>query len=53
MVISSRSNPLVKKIVALCDKKFRREYGEYVVEGVKPVSECLKAGMPVTEVICT
>lgn len=53
MVISSRSNPLVKKIVALSDKKFRREYGEYVVEGVKPVSECLKAGMPVTEIICT
>lgn len=53
MVISSRSNPLVKKIVALGDKKFRRVCGEYVVEGVKPVAECLKAGMPVTEIICT
>ncbi len=53
MVITSRSNPLVKKIISLSDKKFRKKYGEYLVEGVKPVSECIAAGCKVTGVICT
>ena len=30
MVITSRSNPLVKSILALRDKKARRERGEYI-----------------------
>ncbi len=53
MIITSRSNPLAKKIIALGDKKYRREYGEYIVEGIKPVCECVKANMPVTQIICT
>lgn len=53
MIITSRSNPLVKKIASLSEKKFRRQYGEYLVEGIKPVKECLAAGGEVTSIICT
>jgi TrmH family RNA methyltransferase len=53
MVITSRANQLVKKIIALSDKKYRREYGEYLVEGIKPVTECIAAGKEVTLVLCT
>lgn len=53
MAITSRANPLVKKIASLSDKKFRREYGEYIVEGTKPVKECIKAGYEITAVVCT
>jgi TrmH family RNA methyltransferase len=53
MVITSKANSLIKKIISLQDKKFRKEYGEYLVEGIKPVSECLKAGCDVVQIICT
>jgi TrmH family RNA methyltransferase len=44
MVITSKSNPLVKKIASLADKKYRRLYGLYIVEGIKPVNECIAVG---------
>lgn len=53
MVITSKSNPTIKKIASLAEKKYRREYGEYIVEGTKPVRECIKAGKEVTLVVCT
>lgn len=53
MLITSRANPTVKKLVSLSDKKFRRQYGEYLVEGVKPVDECIAAGCNVTGIYCT
>ena len=53
MIITSRSNPIVKKFNSLADKKFRRQFGEYLVEGVKPVRECMAAGGEVTKIICT
>jgi TrmH family RNA methyltransferase len=53
MVITSKSNQLIKKIVALSDKKYRREYGEYLVEGIKPVSECINAGKEISQIVCT
>lgn len=53
MLITSRANPIVKKLASLSDKKFRQQYGEYVVEGVKPVDECIAAGCAVTAVYCT
>lgn len=53
MVITSKSNPLIKEIAKLSDKKYRREYGEYLVEGVKPVNECLAAGCAVKKIVCT
>lgn len=53
MLIQSRSNPKVKALAALKEKKFRRERGEYLVEGVKMVSECVAAGCDVTCIACT
>jgi TrmH family RNA methyltransferase len=53
MVITSKSNELIKKISSLQDKKFRKKYGEYLVEGIKPVNECISAGKEVTCVVCT
>ena len=53
MIITSRSNPLVKKFASLSDKKFRRQYGEYLVEGIKPVCECMATGGEIVNIICT
>ncbi len=53
MIISSKANPIIKKFVSLSDKKYRREYGEYLVESVKAVDECIRAGKEITRIICT
>ena len=53
MVITSRTNPLIKEIIKLSsDRKYREEAGLYVVEGTKPVSECLAAGCEVEKLVC-
>ena len=31
MVITSRNNPFIKRILSLREKKYRREYGEYII----------------------
>ena len=51
MLISSRNNPTVKKILSLQEKKYRALYGEYIVEGKKSVAECIAAGKAVTLVV--
>ena len=53
MIITSKSNPVIKYISSLSDKKFRRQYGEYLVEGTKPVNECIAANCEVSRIICT
>lgn len=53
MVISSKTNPTVKRVASLSEKKFRKLYGEFLVESVKAVDECVAAGMDVTQIICT
>lgn len=53
MVITSKSNPQIKEIVKLYDKKYRRANGLYIVEGVKPVNECISAGCDIFQIICT
>lgn len=53
MIISSKTNPLIKKIASLAEKKFRKESGEFIVEGVKSVGEAFSAGMPISCVVCT
>ena len=52
MVITSKSNPLIKEISKLSDKKYRRLSGRYVVEGVKPVKECIAAGCKILHIVC-
>jgi len=54
MKISSKSNPLIKEIVKLSsDRKYRENSGLYIVEGVKPVNECLSAKVKIRTIICT
>lgn len=53
MIITSKTNPLIKTVASLSDKKFRKQLGLYVVEGVKPVRECLSAGCGIEKIICT
>jgi TrmH family RNA methyltransferase len=43
-LISSRSNPLIKKIRSLRQKKSRQELGLFLVEGIHHVGEALEAG---------
>lgn len=52
-MITSRQNALVKKIRALRDKKYRDEYGEYVVEGAKSVREAASFGAELVLIAAT
>ena len=51
MIITSRNNPFIKRVVSLREKKFRREYGEYIIEGVKQVREAAQAGCDFVNVV--
>lgn len=53
MIITSKSNPLIKEISALADKKYRNKLGLYVVEGTKTVNECIAAGCEIDKIICS
>ncbi|MGN0805642.1 MAG: TrmH family RNA methyltransferase [Candidatus Coproplasma sp.] len=53
MIISSKDNALIKKVCSLSDKKYRKLYGQFIVESVKAVGECIKAGMGVEAILCT
>ncbi len=53
MVITSKSNPIVKEISKLNDKKYRKEKGLYLVEGIKLVNECIASECFVENIICT
>ncbi len=53
MIITSKSNQLIKLVKSLEDKKYRKKYGLYVVEGTKPVNECINAGCAIVYVITT
>ncbi len=48
MLITSRNNPTVKKLLSLQEKKYRNLYQEYLVEGEKMVAECVAAGQEIT-----
>lgn len=53
MIITSKSNSLIKEIKKLSDKKYRKLCGQYIVEGIKPVSECISAGCEIDRIVCT
>lgn len=53
MIISSKANPIIKKISSLAEKKYRKQYGAFIVESVKAVNECLSSDMEVDEIVCT
>lgn len=53
MTITSRSNPKIKDILKLYDKKYRKLFNCYLVEGIKPVRECMAAGGEIIDIYCT
>ena len=41
MIITSKDNDLIKNIKKLKEKKYREEYGEFIVEGSKMIQEAI------------
>ena len=50
MLITSKNNPLVKETASLKDKKGRKQFGMFLVEGRKMTEECLACGMEVDKI---
>ena len=50
-MITSKSHELIKHIKALSQKKFRDEYNEYVVEGIKLVKEAIEEKQDITQIV--
>lgn len=48
-IISSADNANIKTLKSLSEKKYRKFYGEYVIEGIKSVKEALYSGANVTK----
>lgn len=44
MLITSASNPKIVAVAKLADKKYRRQSGQYVIEGVRLVSDAIRHG---------
>ena len=51
MIIVSRSNPLVKELRSLREKKFRREAGSFLIEGEKMVRECQRSNVRIKRIV--
>lgn len=49
--ISSKDNSLIKHIKRLKEKKYRDEYGEYVVEGLKLIKEAIQENVDVKHIV--
>lgn len=50
-MITSQSNPLVKRIKRLHTRGGRRKYGQYFIEGVRGVEQVLENGAPFNEIV--
>jgi RNA methyltransferase, TrmH family len=50
-VISSATNPLVKRIRLLADRRHRRQEGAFLVEGSQPVWRAVEAGWEIESII--
>ena len=49
--ISSKDNNLIKHIIKLKNKKYRNEYNEYIVEGVKLVKEAIEGHKKIKNIV--
>ena len=49
--ISSKDNSLIKHIKKLKEKKYRQQYGEYVVEGLKLIKEAINENAKIRKII--
>ena len=53
MVITSKDNDFVKHVKKLKEKKYREEYGEFIVEGIKMIEEAIQENATIkTIVVC-
>ena len=50
MILTSKNNPLIKETASLKDKKFRKQLGLFLVEGVKMTKEALQSACEVDRV---
>lgn len=50
-VITSAANPLVKRVRALAEKKFRRRESVFVVHGIQPVWQAVEAGADIETLV--
>ena len=50
MIITSCDNAKVAEVTKLYDKKYRRSYGKYVIEGERLVNDAVKYGAEITSV---
>ena len=53
MIITSKNNPLIKETASLKEKKGRKEFGSFLVEGHKMAIECLRSALTVERVFFT
>lgn len=51
MVITSKDNETIKHIKKLKDKKYREEYGEFIIEGAKMIEEALSENANIKSII--
>ena len=51
LTITSHANPRIKAIKALTQAKYRKESGQFLVEGLKLVTDALEKNWPVRTVI--
>ena len=49
--IISKDNSLIKHIKKLKEKKYRDEYGEYIIEGAKIIAEAIKENAKINQII--
>lgn len=49
-MISSKNNALIKRVNSLKEKKYRQEFGEYIVEGYKQIKEAVAADKKISNI---
>ena len=52
-MISSHQNNTVRRVASLKDKKFRKEHGEYLIEGEKVVKEAVRRRLDIGVILAT
>ena len=51
MVITSKDNEIIKHIKKLKEKKYRDEYNEFVIEGIKLLEEAISEDVNIKQII--
>lgn len=51
MVITSKDNDFVKHVKKLKEKKYREEYGEFIVEGIKMIEEAILENATIKSIV--